>query len=322
MKALILAAGKGSRLYPATLSTPKPLMPIGGKETLYFIIKEILDNGINSIGIVVSEENSEEIEKFISNSNFNGKISLIIQHEQLGVAHAVKISQSFIRDEDFILYLGDNLFEKGIKKLIQKFANENNNVLYIKNVEDPRKFGVAVVDNDGKLKEIIEKPKNPPSKLAVTGIYGFKNNIFDYIGQISLSSRGEYEITDAIKLSIDNNDVVSTEIVQGWWIDTGNIKDYLDANKYKLLEEANLKKVNNVEGYCLVEDSHKIQNSIIKDYSFVGPSSVIKDSIIENCVILENSNVENYKLKNCILSSGTNLINKNSNMKIIENKII
>ena len=160
MKALILAAGKGSRLYPATLSTPKPLMPIGGKETLFFIIKEILDNGINSIGIVVSKENSEEIKKFISNSNFKGNISLIIQHEQLGVAHAVKISQSFIGKEDFILYLGDNLFEKGIKKLIQRFNNGSNNVLYIKNVDDPRKFGVAVIDNDEKLKKLLKNLKN------------------------------------------------------------------------------------------------------------------------------------------------------------------
>ena len=194
--------------------------------------------------------------------------------------------------------------------------------MYIKNVDDPRKFGVAVIDNDEKLKKIIEKPEKPPTNLAVTGIYGFKNKIFDYISNISLSSRGEYEITDAIKLSIENNDVVNTEIVQGWWIDTGNIKDYLDANKYKLLEDTNLKKINNVEQYCLVNDEHKIQNSIIKNYSFIGPKSVIKDSLIENCVILENSKVENYKLKNCILSSGTNLINKDSNMKLIENKII
>ena len=147
MKALILAAGKGTRLYPATKSTPKPLMPLAGKETLCYIIDEIIENNINDIGVVVSNENQNEISSFIK-KNYPGKnILTIVQHEQLGVAHAVKISKQFIKKDNFILYLGDNLFENGIKTLIKEFQG-NGNLISLKSVDDPRKFGVAEIDYD------------------------------------------------------------------------------------------------------------------------------------------------------------------------------
>lgn len=328
MKALILAAGKGTRLYPATQSTPKPLMPLAGKETLCFIIEEIIENGIREIGLVVSEENHKEIKNFISSRKYKN-ISMIIQKDQLGVAHAVKISKNFILEDDFILYLGDNLFENGIKNLIDEFKYNDSSVLCVKSVNDPRKFGVAVVKNNGNLKEIVEKPKIPPSKLAVTGIYGFKNKILEYIDKIKMSDRGEFEITDAIKLSIERNDIVKTLVVDGWWIDTGNIHDFLEANKNKTIEFVNSKKnleslneETHIEGFCIIKDEKGIKNSIIKNFSFIEENVNINNSKIENCVVLKNSDIKNYILKNCIISKGTKLINNTSNMKIVENKII
>ena len=328
MKALILAAGKGTRLYPATQSTPKPLMPLAGKETLCFIIEEIIENGIREIGLVVSEENHKEIKNFISSRKYKN-ISMIVQKDQLGVAHAVKISKNFILEDDFILYLGDNLFENGIKNLIDEFKYNDSSVLCVKSVNDPRKFGVAVVKNNGNLKEIVEKPKIPPSKLAVTGIYGFKNKILEYIDKIKMSDRGEFEITDAIKLSIERNDIVKTLVVDGWWIDTGNIHDFLEANKNKTIEFVNSKKnleslneETHIEGFCIIKDEKGIKNSIIKNFSFIEENVNINNSKIENCVVLKNSDIKNYILKNCIISKGTKLINNTSNMKIVENKII
>lgn len=320
MKALILAAGKGTRLFPATKSTPKPLMPLAGKATLSYIIDEIVISGISNIGLVVSEDNYNQISKFIKNNYSDLEINLIIQDKQLGVAHAVKISKDYIKDDDFILYLGDNLFENGINNLVKKFSNSKNNIISLKSVADPRKFGVAEIDAKERLIRITEKPKVPKSNFAVTGIYAFKNIIFDYIDRIPISERGEYEITDAIKLLIKFDNVESM-INEGWWIDTGNLNDYLMANKFKILELSNNENLNANKDFFHFENSKLIDSEIIK-YSSIGKDVVIENSKIENCVILDQSKIRNYHLINCILSRNATLINDNIDIKILENKII
>lgn len=320
MKALILAAGKGTRLFPATKSTPKPLMPLAGKATLSYIIDEIVISGISNIGLVVSEDNYNQISKFIKNNYSDLEINLIIQDKQLGVAHAVKISKDYIKNDDFILYLGDNLFENGINNLVKKFSKSKNNIISLKSVADPRKFGVAEIDAKEKLIRITEKPKVPKSNFAVTGIYAFKNIIFDYIDRIPISERGEYEITDAIKLLIKFDNVESM-INEGWWIDTGNLNDYLMANKFKILELSNNENLNANKDFFHFENSKLIDSEIIK-YSSIGKDVVIENSKIENCVILDQSKIRNYHLINCILSRNTTLINDNIDIKILENKII
>ena len=329
MKALILAAGKGTRLFPATKSTPKPLMPLAGKATLSYIIDEIVKSGISNIGLVVSEDNYNQINKFIKVNHSDLKIKLIIQKNQLGVAHAVKISKNFIKDDNFLLYLGDNLFENGISKVVSKFKLNENNIISIKSVPDPRKFGVAEINKNGNLNKIVEKPENPQSSLAVTGIYGFNNKIFDCIEKISLSKRGEYEITDAIKLSLEVDDIVDTQIIDGWWVDTGNIVDYLKANEYKLISNSNpqdLEKISShgttIDSFSYTSNNSEILESQIINYTSIGSNVNISNSVIENCVILDKSEIKNYRLKNCILSKGTTLINTSPNRKIIENKII
>ena len=319
MKALILAAGKGTRLFPATKSTPKPLMPLAGKATLNYIIDEILISGISNIGIVVSKDNYDQISKFIRHNYSDLEINLIVQDKQLGVAHAVKISREYIKNDDFILYLGDNLFENGINNLVKKFTKNKNNIISLKSVEDPRRFGVAEIDDKGMLVRITEKPKEPKSNLAVTGIYAFKNIIFEYIDRISISERGEYEITDAIKLLIKFNNVESI-INKGWWIDTGSHNDYLMANKFKIIESNNKNLSTNKDFFYNI-NTKLIDSEIIK-YSSIGKDVVIENSKIENCVILDQSKIKNYHLINCILSKNTNLINDNIHIKILENKII
>lgn len=328
MKALILAAGKGTRLYPATKSTPKPLMPLAGKETLCYIIDEIIENNINDIGVVVSNENENEISSFIKKNYPNNNILTIVQNEQLGVAHAVKISKQFINQDNFILYLGDNLFENGINKLINEFRENNNNIISLKSVDDPRKFGVAEIDKNGNLLGIVEKPDDPKTSLAVAGIYGFNNKIFDHIQDIKKSKRGEYEITDAIKLSLNSSETINTQIIDGWWIDTGNLHDFLEANALKIKSNKNNDEALSSfsdpknDGRCLIMKNSIIENSNIKNYSSIGNKVKILNSEIENSVILDYCEVENYKLKNCIISKQTKLVNPSSNMKIIENKII
>ena len=319
MKALILAAGKGTRLFPATKSTPKPLMPLAGRETLFYIIDEILNSGISNIGIVVSKDNYDQIFNFIKDNYSNLEINLIVQDKQLGVAHAVKISREYIKNDDFILYLGDNLFENGIINLVKKFSKSKNNIISLKSVEDPRRFGVAEIDDKGMLVRITEKPKVPKSNFAVTGIYAFKNIVFEYIDRISISERGEYEITDVIKLLIKFNNVESI-INNGWWIDTGSHNDYLLANKFKIIESNN-KNLSTNKDFFYYKNTKLIDSEIIK-YSSIGKDVVIENSKIENCVILDQSKIKNFHLINCILSKNTTLINDNIHIKILENKII
>ena len=320
MKALILAAGKGTRLFPATKSTPKPLMPLAGKATLNYIIDEILNSGISNIGIVVSKDNYDQIFKFIRDNYSDKEINLIVQDKQLGVAHAVKISKEYIKNDDFILYLGDNLFENGIINLVKKFSKNKNNIISLKYVEDPRKFGVAEIDDKEKLIRITEKPKIPKSNYAVTGIYAFKNKIFDYIDKILISERGEYEITDAIKLLIKFDNVESI-INKGWWVDTGNLNDYLYANQLKITSLRNREDSGIFKDIFFKEDLKIIESKIIK-YSSIGEHVKIENSKIENCVIMDGSKIKNYYLKNCLLSENTILINDEIDMKILENKII
>lgn len=320
MKALILAAGKGTRLFPATKSTPKPLMPLAGKATLSYIIDEIIISGISNIGLVVSEDNYNQISKFIQDNYSDLGIKLITQKNQLGVAHAVKISRDYIKNDDFILYLGDNLFENGIERLVKKFLKNNKNIISLKYVEDPRKFGVAEIDDKEKLINITEKPKIPKSNYAVTGIYAFKNKIFDYIERILISERGEYEITDAIKLLI-KFDHVESIINKGWWIDTGNLNDYLSANQIKITD-LNNKEDSRIYKNVFFKGNSKIIDSEIIKYSSIGEDVIIEDSKVENCIILDGSKIKNYNLKNCLLSMNTVLINDEIDMKILENKII
>ena len=307
MKAVILAAGKGSRLFPLSKVIPKPLIPICNLPTLIFVINKLEEADINELGLVISPDNKLFFENFIKKYNLNERIKLIFQNEALGVAHALNQANDFLENDDFLLYLGDNLIQDNLKTFRNIFEeSESDALLLLKEIEDPTMFGVARLNDSGKLVDIEEKPKKPKSNLAVTGLYFFKNNIFDEIKKIKFSERGELEITDAIS-NLVSSGTVSGEILNGWWIDTGSKSQILEANTLILKEifngqYKNLYKDYNFQKNPFIGPNSKLEKVKIKGNAIIGNSTHISNTSLSNGVsISSNNNIIDSDIYNSIL---------------------
>ena len=307
MKAIILAAGKGTRMRPLTNQMPKPLIPICNFPTLIFVINKILYSGIDNIGLVISPHDKEKFVEFINKFNLDKKVNIIIQETPLGVAHAVKTARSFIKNEDFLLYLGDNLIQDELEIYKNKFQNDSPDaLLLLKEIEDPKMFGVAELNSNNELIGIEEKPSKPKSNLAVTGIYFFKNKILKEINQISFSERGELEITDAIDNLVGNGFVKGFKL-QGWWIDTGNRKQILEANSFIMKEIINGSYSNLYENYerkdnYLIGVNSKLNNVKVNGYAVIGNDVILNSTNLNNNVsVSSNSNISNSLISNSII---------------------
>ncbi len=303
MKGLILSGGFGTRLRPLTYTSAKQLIPIANKPIIYYGIEAIASAGIKEIGIVVGET-AEEVKKTVGNGEkWNIKIDYIYQPQPLGLAHAIKISKAYLKDEPFIMYLGDNILKEGVNYFIKKFQDALPDALILlTEVDNPREFGVAVVDEKGTVKKLIEKPKEPPSNLALVGVYLFNKNIFQAIDNIKPSWRNELEITDAIQWLLDNKHNVVSEKVKGWWKDTGKPEDIIDANLLILegIEPSNQGVMvdTTINGRVNVGAETKIEKSTIRGPAIIGRKVHIKNAFvgpftsIGDKVIIENSEVE------------------------------
>ncbi len=315
MKGLILSGGKGTRLYPLTYTRAKQLIPVANKPVLVRVIESIRDAGIEDIGIVIGDTGPEIQEAVGDGSEFGVRVAYIPQDAPLGLAHAVKISRDFLGDDRFVMFLGDNVIQGGISPLIADFANHNewNSQIVLKAVEYPEQYGVARLDDDGRIAELIEKPKNPPSNLALVGIYMFDHHIFEATDAIQPSWRGELEITDAIQWLVENDYVVYPHVHEGWWIDTGRPDDMLNANSLVLEElvpeiRGSVDADSEVDMRVTVEEGAEIINSVVRGpaiigrnarivNSYVGPFSsiyhnvVIENSEIERSIVLEHSTI-------------------------------
>lgn len=288
MKGLILSGGKGTRLYPLTYTLAKQLVPLANKPVLIRVIETIRDAGVDDIGIVVGDPTASEITQRIGDgSQFGVKITFIKQPSPDGLAHAVKISQDFIGDDRFVMFLGDNCLEGGIGDLIRDFAtNDWNSQIVLKEVPDPRSYGVADLREDGSIRQLVEKPQVPPSNLALVGIYMFDQNIFTAVNSIQPSRRGEYEITDAIQWLIDHGFRVYPHVHQGWYFDTGKPIDMLDANAAVLEEltphisaEATIDNCD-IDPRVTVQAGAHISNSVVRGPAIIGEHTIIRDSYI------------------------------------------
>lgn len=287
MKGLILSGGKGTRLYPLTYTRAKQLIPVANKPVLVRVIEAIRDAGVDEIGIVIGHTGPEIREAIKDGSPWGVKVTYIEQASPDGLAHAVKISRDFLGDDRFVMFLGDNVIQGGISGLIRDFAsNDWNSQIVLKRVPNPSSFGVAELNPDGSIKQLIEKPQNPPSDLALVGIYMFDHHIFEAVNNIQPSPRGELEITDAIQWLIDHNYRVYPHVHQGWWIDTGKPMDMLDANSYVLEEltpriAPDAKIINSeVDARVTVEAGAVIENSIIRGPAIIGENARITGSYI------------------------------------------
>lgn len=315
MKGLILSGGTGSRLYPLTYSNAKQLIPLANKPILFRVIEAIRDAGISEIGIVVGST-AKRIKDAVGNgSRWDVDITYIQQDKPLGLAHAVKVSQPFLGDERFVMFLGDNVIEGGISPLIAQFADsEWNSQIVLTQIEHPEQYGVAELGEDNRIVRLVEKPKVPPSNLALVGIYMFDHHIFEAVNNIKPSWRGELEITDAIQWLVDQDYAVHPYVHRGWWIDTGAPGELLEANDLVLEEidygvegyvdrestvgrrvkvERGAEVINSVvRGPSIIGENARIVNSYIGPFTSVGHGVVIEDSEIEHSVVLEKSRIK------------------------------
>lgn len=296
MKALILSGGKGTRLRPLTYTGAKQLVPVANKPILWYGIESIVAAGITDIGIIISPETGEEIRQTTGNGEqFGAKITYIRQEQPAGLAHAVKTAQSFLGDYPFIMYLGDNLIEDNLSPFLDSFHQQSLDALILlRKVSNPSAFGVAKVDETGKVLYLVEKPKEPPSNLALVGIYFFAPTIHQAIASIQPSGRGELEITDAIQELINQNKAVEANKLLGWWLDTGKKDDLLEANRIILDTSLEIALQGEIDpnsqaiGRVQIGQGTKIINSTIR-----GPVIIGENCHIENCFIGPYSSVAN-----------------------------
>jgi len=316
VKALVLAAGKGTRLKPLTNTVPKHLLPVGTKPILFHVLDYIKEAGIKDIGIVVSPDSCPYIEEAIgTGSEWGGKITFIVQPEPLGLAHAVKVAQGFLGDAPFLMFLGDNLIQEGVKDFLSEFQASNSNAsILLKEVPDPKAFGVAELDSSGRVVHLVEKPKKPKSNLAIIGVYLFTAEIHKAIARTKPSWRGELEITDAIQKLLEMGKEVKSHLLRGWWLDIGSNDGLIEANRVVL--DAFLKrdikgevdsqshivgrvqigegtKLENslVRGPVFIAANCRIKNSLIQPFTNIRAGTVVEDSSLEHSVILENCQI-------------------------------
>ena len=313
MKGLILAAGMGTRLRPITSLAPKPTISVANKPLIHYAVDNLVEVGISEVGIVVSPSTIGGLKKSLAEYE-GASFTYIIQDPPKGLAHAVEVSQDFLQDDDFVMYLGDNLFEHGVKEVVDRFVSGTTDaVMALTQVDDPRAFGVAVVEND-QITRLVEKPKDPPSNLAVAGVYVFSKKIHEQIEGLEPGAKNEYQITDAIQKLIEAGGTVKGGEVSGWWKDTGHPGDILDANRLLLLRIKG-KHEGNIEGSTLVgevivekgatlknatvfgpvvigPDAH-VENAFVGPYTTLGKGVKVKDAELEYSVVGRNTEIEN-----------------------------
>jgi glucose-1-phosphate thymidylyltransferase len=320
LKGLILSGGKGTRLRPLTYTSSKQLIPVANKPILFYGIEFMKEAGITEIGIVVGDTADEIKANVGDGSRWGVSIKYIHQDAPLGLAHAVKVSQDFLGESRFCMYLGDNLLKNGIKGIVEAYrASKSHSMILLTEVEDPSQFGVAELREDGAIKKLVEKPKEPKSNLALVGVYLFDKNIFTAVNAIKPSWRNELEITDAIQYLVEEGYEVTPSIVEGWWKDMGKLEDLLHANQLVLEDidpviEGEVDGPSTCEGRVRIGKGSKIINSelvgpliigedVVVEDAYIGPNTSVADRCfirnakIENSILLEETRVADLKLK-------------------------
>ena len=312
LKGLILSGGAGTRLRPITHTSAKQLVPVANKPVLFYGIEALVDAGVKEIGIIIAPETGDEIREAAGDgSQFGAEITYIVQDKPAGLAHAVLTAEDFIGGSPFVMYLGDNLLRDGLRNLVSTFTeHEPDTLILLTPVDDPQSYGVAELDGE-KIVRLIEKPKDPPSNLALVGVYLFSNLIFEAARSLEPSWRGELEITEAIDKLIDDGRNVRSEVVRGWWKDTGQLADMLEANRLVLEElvtsvEGEVDDASKVEGRVVLGPGAKLERSVVRGPAVIGAGAHVEDAYIGPYTSIgDDVHVRRSEVENSIILSGS-----------------
>jgi glucose-1-phosphate thymidylyltransferase len=306
-KAVVLCAGEGTRLRPLTFSRPKHLLPVAGRPLLGWALDALAEVGVEQVALVVGHR-PEAIQRYVGDGSAWGlRACYVTQEKPLGLAHAVACARDFVGDDEFLLYLGDNLLESGVGKLVSAYLERRPAAaLFVKEVEDPRAYGVAVTQGD-RVASVEEKPEHPPSNLAIVGAYVFSPAIMQAIRETPPSPRGEYEITDAIKRLIGGPGGVIAVPVEGFWEDAGRPAELLRANRLYLDRmkpevAGHINAHSRVEGPVRVGRGTRVINCTLLGPCLVGENCLLSDSVIGPYVSIDSgTHVTDSRVENCIV---------------------
>lgn len=334
LKGLVLSGGRGTRLRPLTHTAAKQLVPVANRPILFYVLDNLKAAGVAEIGMIICPETGQAVQAAIGDGSHWGlNIEYIVQEEPLGLAHAVKVAQSFLAESPFIMYLGDNLIGSRISHYCEEFkSSDADAMILLKEVVNPSSFGIAEVDEHGRVTNLVEKPTEPKSNMALVGIYVFSEKIHEAIDRIVPSWRGELEITDAIQALVAGGGKVLSNKIDGWWLDTGKKDDLLTANTVVLDDwikraiSGEIDGESNVTGRVQLGKNSRVvrskirgpvvigENVFIED-SFIGPFTSIADgcqivaSVLEHCVFLESAKVKNVdRLEDSLLGKNSVVI--------------
>ena len=327
MRGLILSGGRGTRLRPITYTSAKQLVPVANKPILFYGLEALAASGLEEIGIVVGDTHQEIRDAVGDGSRWGVRVTYIPQTAPLGLAHAVLTAEPFLRGQPFVMYLGDNLIREPLAPLVARFkATGPAAQILLAKVPNPQDFGVAVLDR-GRVVQLVEKPKVPPSELALVGVYMFDDHVFEAARGIRPSGRGELEITDAIQYLIDHGWAVQPHVIEGWWKDTGKLDDLLEANRIvldtleprvegvieaseltgRVVVEAEARIVHSVvRGPAIIGRGATIENAYVGPFTAIGDGVTIRGSEIEHSIILEGSEVTDVgaRIESSLLGRG------------------
>jgi glucose-1-phosphate thymidylyltransferase len=321
LRGLILSGGAGTRLRPITHTSAKQLVPVANKPVLFYGIEALVEAGVSELGIVIAPDTGDEIRAAVGDgSRFGARVTYVQQPEPLGLAHALLTAEEFLEDGPFVMYLGDNLLRDGIVDLVGAFRRgEPDALILLTQVPDPGNYGVAELDGE-RVVRLVEKPTDPPSDMALVGVYMFGPPIFEAAKEIEPSGRGELEITDAIQRLIDGGRRVESHIVSGWWKDTGQLDDMLEANRLVLEDlerriEGELIDTR-VEGRAVIEAGSRLERSVVRGPVIVGAGARISDSYVGPYTSVgPEVEISSSEVEHSILLNGAKLIGLDSRME-------
>lgn len=311
MKAVVLCGGEGTRLRPFTYTQAKHLLPVAGKPVVEHALAAVQEAGIHDVAMVVSPSVEGQFKDRLGDGGrFGLSLTYIVQPEPKGLAHAVLCAEGFVGDDPFLVYLGDNLLQGGVTGVVELFRSQRPAaVVALRRVEDPRRFGVGVIEN-GQLVRLVEKPQHPPSDLAIVGAYAFTPRVFQAAREVKPSFRGELELTDCLQWLVDHGYLVLPFEVEGWWQDVGRPGDLLVANRLLLGQvnrciEGVVDNASTIEGPAVVERGAQVVASRVIGPAFIGEGAVVERSTVgPNAAVGPRAVVRDAEVADTILMDG------------------